>query len=48
VQFWSNLVFKNSASYLQARPEGYPPSLKWPQAGEIVDSLAQMARLNWP
>lgn len=47
-QLWSNLIFKNSTSYLQPKPEFYPAGLKWPQLGEIVDSLAQMARLNWP
>jgi hypothetical protein len=48
VQFWSNFIFKNSTAYLRPRPENYPSGLKWPQAGEIADSLAQMARLNWP
>ncbi|KAL2128151.1 hypothetical protein VTI74DRAFT_9595 [Chaetomium olivicolor] len=46
--FWSNLIFRNSTEYLHPRPEGYPAGLKWPSASEIVDSLAQMARLNWP
>ena len=48
VQFWSNLIFKSSTAYLHPKPEAYPSGLQWPQAGEIVDSLAQMARLNWP
>ncbi|KAL2172706.1 hypothetical protein VTG60DRAFT_4152 [Thermothelomyces hinnuleus] len=46
--FWSNAILKNSTAYLHPRPEDYPSGLKWPNAGEIVDSLAQMARLNWP
>ncbi|SPQ26701.1 26ccd84e-468a-4bb8-9fbc-273d5f9ca6d2 [Thermothielavioides terrestris] len=46
--FWSNFVLKNSSTYLQPKPEDYPVGLKWPQASEIVDSLAQMARLSWP
>ncbi|KAH6842639.1 hypothetical protein B0I37DRAFT_448083 [Chaetomium sp. MPI-CAGE-AT-0009] len=46
--FWSNFIFKNSTVYLRPKPEDYPLGLKWPQAGEIADSLAQMARLNWP
>ncbi|KAK4034856.1 hypothetical protein C8A01DRAFT_18404 [Parachaetomium inaequale] len=46
--FWSNFIFKNSTAYLRPRPENYPSGLQWPQAGEIADSLAQMARLNWP
>ncbi|KAK4150652.1 hypothetical protein C8A00DRAFT_17861 [Chaetomidium leptoderma] len=46
--FWSNFIFNNSTAYLHRKPGEYPLGLKWPQAGEIVDSLAQMARLNWP
>ncbi|KAG7286438.1 hypothetical protein NEMBOFW57_008748 [Staphylotrichum longicolle] len=46
--FWSNFIFKNSTAYLHPKPEDFPAGLKWPQAGEIVDSLAQMARLSWP
>ncbi|KAK3292359.1 uncharacterized protein B0H64DRAFT_365211 [Chaetomium fimeti] len=46
--FWGNFIFKNSTAYLRPKPEDYPVGLKWPQAGEIADSLAQMARLNWP
>ncbi|KAK3303137.1 uncharacterized protein B0T15DRAFT_568821 [Chaetomium strumarium] len=46
--FWSNLILKNSTSYLQPKPENYPSGHRWPQAGEIVDSLSQMARLHWP
>ncbi|KAK4145634.1 uncharacterized protein C8A04DRAFT_10546 [Dichotomopilus funicola] len=46
--FWSNFVFKNSTAYLQAKPDTFPAGLKWPQAGQIADSLAQMARLSWP
>jgi hypothetical protein len=45
---YGNLIFKNSSTYLQPRPEFFPSYLRWPQASEIVDSLAQMARLNWP
>ncbi|KAH7157398.1 hypothetical protein B0J13DRAFT_671221 [Dactylonectria estremocensis] len=41
-------IFKSSSAYLHARPQDWPISLKWPQTSQIVDSLAQMARLNWP
>ncbi|EAQ84750.1 hypothetical protein CHGG_08764 [Chaetomium globosum CBS 148.51] len=46
--FWGKFIFKNSNVYLRPKPEDYPAGLRWPQAGEIADSLAQMARLNWP
>jgi hypothetical protein len=42
------LILKSSTGYLHPKPDDYPAGLNWPQAGEIVDSLAQMARLNWP
>ncbi|GAB1316160.1 Transmembrane protein 135 N-terminal domain-containing protein [Madurella fahalii] len=45
---YANLIFKNSSAYLQPKPESFPSGLRWPQPSEIVDSLAQMARLNWP
>lgn len=48
VQSWANFIFKSSTAYLHPKPEDYPSSLVWPQASGIVDSLAQMARLNWP
>ncbi|EEY23506.1 conserved hypothetical protein [Verticillium alfalfae VaMs.102] len=45
---YGNLIFNNSTAYLQQRPAGYPSHLVWPKTLEIVDSLAQMAKLNWP
>ncbi|KAK4162837.1 hypothetical protein QBC43DRAFT_214517 [Cladorrhinum sp. PSN259] len=45
---YADMLFKYSTSYLHPKPEDYTASLKWPKAGEIVDSIAQMARLNWP
>lgn len=45
---FENMLFRGSSGYLQPRPEDWPLSLKWPQPDQIVDSLAQMARLNWP
>ncbi|PBP18992.1 hypothetical protein BUE80_DR010132 [Diplocarpon rosae] len=34
--------------YVQSRPDDYPSSLPWPGKYEMVDSLAEMARLNYP
>ncbi|EGY18573.1 hypothetical protein VD0002_g9952 [Verticillium dahliae] len=45
---YGNLIFNNSTAYLQHRPAGYPSHLVWPKTWDIVDSLAQMAKLNWP
>lgn len=48
LQSYGDLIFKNSSAYLQTKPVDYPLSIKWPKTYEIVDSLAEMARLNWP
>lgn len=48
LQSYGDLIFKNSSAYLQTKPADYPLSIKWPKTYEIVDSLAEMARLNWP
>ncbi|KAF4434783.1 hypothetical protein FACUT_7686 [Fusarium acutatum] len=45
---FGDLIFKSSSAYLHPRPQDWPSSIKWPQTSEIVDSLAQMARLSWP
>ncbi|OBS23415.1 hypothetical protein FPOA_03963 [Fusarium poae] len=45
---FGDLIFKSSSGYLQSRPQDWASGLKWPQTSEIVDSLAQMARLSWP
>lgn len=45
---FGNFITKNSSVYIQERPKDYPPGLNWPSGREILDSLAQMARLNWP
>lgn len=45
---YGDFIFKHSTAYLHARPEDFPLSLKWPKVYEIIDSLATMAKLNWP
>ncbi|UNI22741.1 hypothetical protein JDV02_008604 [Purpureocillium takamizusanense] len=45
---YGNFIFKKSTAYLHGRPQDWPINLGWPKAREIVDNLAQMARLNWP
>lgn len=45
---YGDFILKNSPEYIQTRPEGYPSSLPWPNRYEIVDNLAEMAKLNYP
>ncbi|PHH49931.1 hypothetical protein CFIMG_002976RAa [Ceratocystis fimbriata CBS 114723] len=45
---YTDWIMKQSMTYFQQRPEGYSIGLPWPSAYEIVDSLAGMAKLNWP
>ncbi|KAF2396082.1 hypothetical protein EJ06DRAFT_483971 [Trichodelitschia bisporula] len=45
---YNNFVLRHSQHYLHARPAGYPATAPWPSAAEIVDNLAEMARLRWP
>ncbi|KAK7727364.1 hypothetical protein SLS63_007187 [Diaporthe eres] len=45
---YGDFIMKNSSAYLHQRPKDYPAGLKWPGTREVVDSLGQMARLNWP
>lgn len=43
-----NSLMKYSPEYIQARPPGLSPKVAWPDYRQIVDSLAEMARLKWP
>ncbi|KND90500.1 hypothetical protein TOPH_04680 [Tolypocladium ophioglossoides CBS 100239] len=45
---YGNFIFRNSSAYLHGRPQDWPGHLQWPRTYQIVDSLAEMARLNWP
>jgi hypothetical protein len=45
---YGGFILKNSPQYIQTRPEDYPSNLPWPKTDAIVDSLAEMARLNHP
>ncbi|KAK5653000.1 hypothetical protein OQA88_9286 [Cercophora sp. LCS_1] len=45
---YGDFIFKHSTTYLHPKPDEFPLSIKWPKTYEIVDSLAEMARLNWP
>lgn len=47
-QGYGDFILKYSQQYIAPRPEDYPASLPWPDQYEIVDNLAEMARLNYP
>lgn len=48
LQAYGSFILKNTSSYLHERPKDLPASVRWPGTREVVDSLAQMAKLNWP
>lgn len=43
-----DFIFKYSTAYLTPRPADAPANLKWPGPYDILENVAQMARLNWP
>ncbi|KAI2627664.1 hypothetical protein GGR54DRAFT_636792 [Hypoxylon sp. NC1633] len=43
-----NVMWKSSTPYIHDAPQNLPTGIEWPNAWEIVDNLAQMAKLNWP
>jgi hypothetical protein len=43
-----DFVFRHTTTYLHEAPKDLPSGTKWPGAWDIVDNLAQMAKLNWP
>lgn len=45
---FGDFIFNRSSAYLPAKPKDYPTNVAWPSTYQVVDSLAQMARLNWP
>jgi len=45
---YGDFIFKHSSAYLHTRPSDWPAHLKWPKTYQIVDNLAEMAKLNWP
>ncbi|GAO17648.1 hypothetical protein UVI_02002100 [Ustilaginoidea virens] len=45
---YGSFIFRHSDGYLHPRPPGLSPRVAWPSSADVVRSLAQMARLNWP
>ncbi|PSR84080.1 hypothetical protein BD289DRAFT_369101 [Coniella lustricola] len=45
---YGGFIMKNSSAYIHTRPTRFPANLTWPSTRQVVDSLGQMAKLNWP
>jgi hypothetical protein len=45
---YTNLIIRNSTTYLQDKPLDYPKSLKWPSPTDIIDNLGEISKLSWP
>ncbi|KAJ9664566.1 hypothetical protein H2198_000217 [Neophaeococcomyces mojaviensis] len=45
---YSSLMIKNTPEYIQKRPEGLSDKVVWPSDRQVVDGIADMARLRWP
>ncbi|KAI1155624.1 hypothetical protein F4825DRAFT_468434 [Nemania diffusa] len=43
-----DFIFKHTTTYLHSAPENLPAGVKWPGPWDVVDNLAEMAKLNWP
>ncbi|CAG8958672.1 hypothetical protein HYFRA_00011514 [Hymenoscyphus fraxineus] len=45
---YGDFILKYSPQYIQTRPDDYPAALPWPDTYEIVDKIAETAKLNYP
>ncbi|KIX02410.1 uncharacterized protein Z518_08351 [Rhinocladiella mackenziei CBS 650.93] len=45
---YGSFILGYTPEYIQRRPADLSPKVSWPHAYDIVDALAQMARLRWP
>ena len=45
---YGDFILDHTPNYIQKRPATYPTNLPWPTTTDIVDSLAEMSKLNWP
>ncbi|KAK7993190.1 actin [Apiospora arundinis] len=43
-----DFIWKSTSTYLHSAPKDLPAGIKWPAPWDVADSLAQMAKLNWP
>ncbi|KIW19509.1 hypothetical protein PV08_00081 [Exophiala spinifera] len=45
---YGDFILGYSPEYIQRRPPNMSPKVVWPSSDDIIDGLAQMARLKWP
>jgi hypothetical protein len=45
---YGSLIINSTPEYIQRRPEGLSHKVTWPSTDNIVDAVAEMARLRWP
>lgn len=43
-----DFIWRGTTEYLHRAPKNLPAGVKWPTPWDVADSLAQMAKLNWP
>lgn len=45
---YGSFILGYTPEYIQRRPPNLSSKVRWPKSNEIVDALAQMARMKWP
>ena len=45
---YGSFILKYTPDYIQRRPDTLSAKVTWPKYNQIVDALAEMARLKWP
>lgn len=45
---YGSFILGYTPEYIQRRPANLSAKVRWPKSNEIVDALAQMARMRWP
>ncbi|KAI5291486.1 hypothetical protein KEM52_000151 [Ascosphaera acerosa] len=47
-RWFASVFLRFAPAYVQQRPKGLPAQTVWPAASQVVDALAQVAKLRWP
>ncbi|KAL8243670.1 hypothetical protein R6Q59_009928 [Mikania micrantha] len=45
---YGSFILNNSQEYIPRKPDGMSQKVTWPKRDEMIDALAEMARLRWP
>ena len=45
---YGDTILRFSDTYVQQRPANYPAHIGWPDKTQIVDAIAEVARLKFP